>query len=389
MKKCLFGTLMLMMIMLLSACTPTIYGVPEDRWQTMSEQERVAAMEAYKARQEVLRQQRAERARLRAMEKQAQLEREAEEARRRQRQIAAIYRGEGLYGDLLRVNLEGGRLAFRGGYHPYQPVSFKIAANETKDIEIVSRSGRRAHMTVRYDGGNLVLDETPRSHRSTALRLPFENSWERGAIYRNRSANGPHGMRGVNVSIRIVGRPPHGNHGRRHPAAAVPPPNRDPRRSVPIVGKGPKHASKPVVVVVERHPGTMAGRNRPAVRPHGQAVEHPSQQKSKLGAPPARIKVVLRSGRVKVNRHSYPLQPQTIEMRAGQARTVVVRSRHGNLKVRLSYVSGELLLNDTPGHHRKGTRIAHAAGWQSGKRYHIKASEGRLLEDLDMLVVAE
>ena len=71
MKKWLLHTLMLLAVCM-SACTPKIYGVPQDRWETMSEQERIAAMDAYKARQEVLRQQREEQARLRAMEKEAQ-----------------------------------------------------------------------------------------------------------------------------------------------------------------------------------------------------------------------------------------------------------------------------------------------------------------------------
>ena len=118
MRKWMLHTVMLL-TMLLAACTPRIYGVPQNRWETMSEQERIAAMDAYKARQEAVRQQREEQARLRAIEKRAQLEREAEEAHRRQLQIDAIYRGEGLYGDLLRVNLEGGKLQFYGDHKPY------------------------------------------------------------------------------------------------------------------------------------------------------------------------------------------------------------------------------------------------------------------------------
>jgi hypothetical protein len=215
MKKWLCGTMMIL-VMLLAGCTPRIYGVPQERWETMSEPERVAAMEAYKARQEVLRQQREEQARLRAMEKKAQLAREAKEARRRQLQVDAIYRGEGLYGDLLRITLEGGRLRFHGDHQPFHPVSFRIAAGETKDVEVVSNRGLRARMTVSYDGGNLLLDESPASYRSTAVRLPYEDAWETRAIYHDLVASGPLEIRGVTVTVRIVGMPPQDHHAHGH-----------------------------------------------------------------------------------------------------------------------------------------------------------------------------
>ena len=53
----------------LTGCTATIYGVPQERWDVMGEQERVAAIEAYQARQAVLLQQRQERARQQAIER--------------------------------------------------------------------------------------------------------------------------------------------------------------------------------------------------------------------------------------------------------------------------------------------------------------------------------
>ena len=82
MKKWLFAGLILFLIGL-TGCTTTIYGVPQERWDTMGEQERVAAMEAYQARQAVLRQQREERARQLALERERQRAIEAEEARQR------------------------------------------------------------------------------------------------------------------------------------------------------------------------------------------------------------------------------------------------------------------------------------------------------------------
>ena len=244
MKKWVLHTLMLLAI-LLAACTPRIYGVPQERWETMSEQERIAAMDAYKARQEVLRQQREERARQRAIERQAQLAREAEEAHRRQLQIDAIYRGEGLYGDLLRVKLEGGKLKFYGSHKPFQPVSFRIAASEMKKVEIVSNRGYKVRLAVQYDGSNLLLDERPHWNRSTALRLTYEDAWEAGATYRHLSSKGPLELRGVSVTVQIVGEPPHDHHRRRHRprASVVQPPAQKPHK--PKVTAARKPANRP------------------------------------------------------------------------------------------------------------------------------------------------
>jgi hypothetical protein len=247
MKKWMFGFLMVLMVML-AACTPRIYGVPEDRWETMSEQERIAAMEAYKARQEALRQQREERARIRAMEKKAQLAREAEEARQRQMRVEAIYRGEGLYGELLRVTLKGGMLQFHGVHKPFHPVSFRIAAGEIKDVEVVSVRGRKARMAVHYDGSNLLLDETPKSRASKAIRLPYEDAWETGATYPHLAAKGPLEIRGVDVTVQVVGKPPRGRHNRhqRHPGA-VQPSARRPQRPAVVVVKEPDRYPDPQV----------------------------------------------------------------------------------------------------------------------------------------------
>jgi hypothetical protein len=358
MKKGLWAILVLT-IMLLTACATRIYGVPEERWDTMSEQERIAAMEAYKARQETLRQRNAEQARLRAMEKKAQLEREAEEARQRQMQIDAIYRGEGLYGDLIRVTLEGGKLKLYGSHQPYHPVSFKIAANEMKKIEIVGRRGRKAHMFVRYDGSNLLVDETPSGYHSMALRLPYEDTWEDGATYSGIFTKGPREMQGVSVLIKIVGQPPRDHHGRRHLHKAVGP--------LP----GHKH-HQPEVIVIRKRPGKDS---------HNYDV----WSKKKPSGYPTRIKVVLQKGRWEVKRHSYPLESQTFKMRNGLTRYVTVNKR-GNLKLRIIYGNGELLISDSHAHGSEGTLLSFIPTWKDGQRYFIEAVAGSRIENLEILI---
>ena len=79
MKRSLLLTIL---VVLLGACTPTIYGVPQPTWDTMSENERIEAMRLYEQRQIAYQQAAAERARLRALELERQRERELEELRR-------------------------------------------------------------------------------------------------------------------------------------------------------------------------------------------------------------------------------------------------------------------------------------------------------------------
>jgi hypothetical protein len=440
MKKWIL-TFSMALLMALAACTPRIYGVPEDRWETMSEQERVAAMEAYKARQEALRQQREEQARLRAMEKEAQLAREAEEARLRQIHVDAIYRGEGLYGELLRITLKDGQLQFHGVHKPFHPVSFRIAAGEMKDVEIVSVQGRKARMAVFYDGSNLLLDETPNSRRSNAVRLPYEDAWETGATYPDLVAKGPLEMRGVDVSVRIIGQPPRDRNDRRHlrpgvvrptvrmpqrPAVvAVKEPARHPNPGVIVIDQRPQ-VKKPDVIVVRpgaedemrvRQPGAvvvrepdrrrqtrgaavdrgpqrkvpddMAAKHPSGADKHGKVMVHDARAKEVAAVPPARIRVAFRKGHFKVKNRSYPLDPQTFDLSDGESRDIVLAGRNGRLKVSVCYINGELLIDDVPGKNRRSTRLGFVPGWKDGQGYAVASSGNGLLKDLDIVVMSQ
>jgi hypothetical protein len=393
MKKWIL-TISMALMMALAACTPRIYGVPEDRWETMSEQERVAAMEAYKARQEALRQQREEQARLRAMEKEARLAREAEEARRRQMHVDAIYRGEGLYGELLRVSLQDGMLQFRGVHKPFHPVSFRIAAGEMKDVEIVSMQGRRARMAVFYDGGNLLLDETPRSRRSTAVRLPFEDAWKDGATYPHLMAKGPLEFRDVDVTVRIIGQPPRGHNDRRHRRPGVVKPTvRMPRSPAVVVGRKPARHPRPEVIAIDQHPRVkkpevVVVQPRAERVKHGNVIMRDAPGRKVAAARPARIRVAFRKGRFTVKKRSYPLDPQTFELSDGESRDIVLAGRNGRLKIRVSYINGELLIDDVPGKSRRSTRLGYVPGWKDGQGYAVAASGNGLLKDLDIVVMS-
>lgn len=482
MKKWLFSALVGLLIVL-TGCTATIYGVPQARWDAMGPKERVAAMEAYRARQEALKQQRAEWARQRELERERQqaiaaekarqealrqqqeeqarrreMERErqqeeiaAENARRdalrrqelereRQRQIEAekiqrrrshidaIYRGEGRYGELLRVTLEGGRLRLHRGHEPYRPVSFRIAAGETKTVLVVGLRGRQGTLVVGYDGRALLLDESPDTHRFRSVRLDYEKAWEWGKTYHRLNDHGPLELRGVTIRVTVLGAPPRDRHaGRRPPVIVVRKPSPEPVKppNTFLINRSPfpRKSEKAVIVkappqrnmveagqsqprrqdpkmVAERTPRLNrheAVRNQPSHPSPAPAVERPSRsnasketppQRQGRDLPPSRVRITFAKGELFVKGRACPLIPQSFVLGQGEARTVVLRGRRGGVKIRVSYQEGEIGIDDRPGKGRSATSLRYSKKWRSGSRYRIKTTRNRLLEDLDISVRA-
>jgi hypothetical protein len=381
MKKWLITGLMLFLIGL-TGCTATIYGVPQERWDTMGEQERVAVLEAYQARQAVLQQRREERARQMAIERERQRAIEAEEARQRQLRVDAVYRGKGVYGDLLRVTIQDGRLKLNGAHKPYHPVAFKIAAGEIKEVEVVDLRGRKAGMLASYDGSNLLLDDSPGANRSRAARLVYEDGWEEGKTYSDLNARGPLELRGVTVTVQVLGEPPRDRRaGRRPQVIVIQQPAPKPENPKIILIKEKEHRpQKPETVVVEAPPRHD--------KPEVVVRERPTHQKQRADSPPSRVKVTFHKGQIKIKGRHCPITPQTIDLREGETRTIVLQGQLGKVKVRVSYQGGEIAIDDHPGKGKSDTRLSFSQEWRGGSTYRIKATESRLIEDLDISVLA-
>jgi len=430
--KTWIATCLALILLSLTGCTATIYGVPQERWESMGEQERVAAMEAYRARQAVLLQQRQERTRQLALERERQRAIEAEEARQRQLRVDAIYRGEGVYGDLLRVRLEEGRLKLQGSHRPYQPVTFRIAAGESKRVEVVDLKGRKTTLLASYDGSTLLLDEAPGTGRARGLRLAYEEAWETGKTFAALTAKGPLELRGVNVTVQVLGEPPRGRRAERRPQVIViqqPAPEPTPPRVV-IVEEGRPRPQRPESVVVKeapRHDRTEVVTQPPPRHDTPAVPEHPSRPakpeaaakipppgdrptedskepprhekpekvskkqppaKEPAALPPARVKVTFHGGNILVKGRSAQLTPQSIELRSGEARTLVLQGPVGKVPVRVSYQGGEVAIDDGPGKRKTATRLGFGPQWQDGSLYRIEATGNRLIEELDVSVLA-
>jgi len=397
----------LVLLALTGACTPTIYGVPETTWAQMSEPERIAAMEAYRQRQIALQQAQAERARQRAIAQEAERQRQAEEEWRRQQQIDAIYRGQGVYGDLLQVTLSEGMINFSGKHRPYPPLTFRIALGETRDVTVVDAKGRRRDVRVSYHDGSLVLDS--RGARSSQVaRFSFAPAWEDGISFPPVETKGSAELRGVRVAVTVLGEPPHRRRPRREVAtpqppqvivvqAPTPPPQivvveppdhrpareehraerRQPEPQPPVVtppfprSPVPPPRSEPRQPDWQEPPGRDDQPHRqarreetppappvtsppPSHRPQG--GEH-RQATLEAGAPdratapadqdraPQRLRIRFQNGQVKIKGKYYPFTPAEYRLGAGELLRIALQSPGGEVQVTLSYRDGILALD--------------------------------------------
>jgi len=59
-----------------------------------------------------------------------------------------------------------------------------------------------------------------------------------------------------------------------------------------------------------------------------------------------------------------------------------------SVNVRVSYQGGEIAIDDHLGKGKSDTRLSFSPEWRGGSTYRIKATESRLVENLDISVLA-
>jgi|GEM_PF-1179934 len=198
-----------LLILFTLGCTPMMYGVSSETWESLNEAQRLETINGYNQRQVALQQARAEAARSRAAALELQRQRESEENRLRQVRVDAVYRGEGHYGDLLRITITGGDLNFSGKQRPYDSLSFKIAEGEIKSLQVTGEKRRRATLVVSYLDGTLIIDDPSTKARSSGgIRLGYDPSWGKGKTYAGLLSDGPLRLRGAEIAIQIASEHP-------------------------------------------------------------------------------------------------------------------------------------------------------------------------------------
>jgi hypothetical protein len=363
----------LVMLLLLAACAPYMYGVPQETWDRMGEPERVEAMRVYELKQQARRQAAEERARRQAAEDQARrqaaeaqarreaLERERAQARQaalereRRERIERIHRGEGIYGELIRVRLQGGKIRLGDRHHSYEPVTFTIADGETRKIGVADRQGRVFDLTVTYAGGALSLE---------GVRFPYDRSWGKGRLYANTGTSGAHELRGVDLFIEVHDR---SSHVEREQSRLVIIREPDP----PVVTRE-RDAPKPPPVIVRT--------NDPPKPPSRPPAPLPAE------LPPRGVEIVLLAGELKVHGQVQQLERTSLHMTEGESRDLVIKAGGEGRTLSLHYGKGELTIDGTPGRGRDAVRISYEKEWKGGKVYRLELKGKVALEKLDVRV---
>lgn len=189
----------------ITGCTKRVYGVAEEHWLHMTQPQRLEAIRGYNERKLIEDERRLVEERRAAEESKRQRIQAELEAERTHKRVQAIYAGEeGFFGDLIRVTVSGGTIRFNGNHRSYQPLSFKLADGERKQVTFHSEGEHQntLEVWVMYRDGNLVFDA--RNKGRYAKRFAFEPEWRRGKKYQNISLRGSSRSEAKNISITVL-----------------------------------------------------------------------------------------------------------------------------------------------------------------------------------------
>jgi len=355
----------------LTACTSSMYGVPRETWDRMSESERIEAMHMYEREEQARRQAAEERARRQAVERERERARQAEAERARRERIEAIHRGEGAYGELIRVRLQGGMIKIGDRHHRYEPITFTIADGETREIGVADRTGREVALTVTYTGGALSLD---------GIRFPYDRSWGRGALYTDTGTSGALELRGVDVFVEVHDRS--SRHERELPRLVI-----IREEMPPVVVMREKEAPKqPPTIIREKEapkPPPVVIREKETPKPPP-SVRQPGPPGAER--PPRTLEVVLLSGDMKVRGQTQHVERVALRLAEGESRNLVVKAGNETGNLSLHYRNGELFIDGTPARGRDAVRLLYEKEWKTGKVYRFALKGKVALEKVEMRV---
>jgi hypothetical protein len=356
----------LVLATLCTACTPYLYGVPQESWDRMSETERVEAMRVYERQQQEATRAAEERAQRRALEREQERARQAALERERLERIEALHDGRGAYGELIRVRLQGGTIRIGDRHHHYQPLTFTIADGETRRIPVSDQKGREVDISASYGGGALTLE---------GLRFPYERGWGRGRLYTDTGTGGPLALQGVDVFVEIQDRSSRLD--RIQPRFVII------REAAPVVIRE-REPVRPQVVIVREKEGPRSQPTAPRVAPQAVPPAEPARDLRPNAAapvrqpapvqaerPPRSVEVVLVSGEMKVRGQQQAVQRITLRVADGEHRELAVKAGPDTRSILLFYSNGELFVDAHPERPRSGTRFAFEKEWKTGKLYRF------------------
>lgn len=190
-----------------TACTKRVFGVPEDRWNTLTQEQQTEVIRAYNEREQINAERRLAAQRQAAEDAEAQRILAEAEAERIRAHIDDIYAGRaGVYGDLVRVTIKNAERKPVKGPHDILPQSFLMADGEEKPVKLTA--GRRVvTFWVSYQEGNLDFRNNPNPRRADfSKRFAFVPEWGRGKSYHhiNLGKKSTAAINDISVVVQVV-----------------------------------------------------------------------------------------------------------------------------------------------------------------------------------------
>lgn len=188
---------LLMSLLVISGCAaPYPMGLSKEQWDALPP----AQQAEYQAQQYAIDEQRRQKMEARrealAQEEKARMQAERERLQR-------LYT-QGIYGDVVRVTVQGGYMQIYEDLCPYQPVAFEIAKGELKYVPF-TRSGRiRQQINVRVrlseDGNTLFFHDD-----SKELFTMVNTGWEAGQTYNlpRQGRYGHHTISDATITVKL------------------------------------------------------------------------------------------------------------------------------------------------------------------------------------------
>lgn len=203
-------TFFIIFILFLSGCTTTQFGVPEEQWRQMNDEQKRLTINGYNQRQLIIEQRRLEQSKTDAIIQQQKNELKKKKEHQHQARINKIKNGAGDLGDLIRVSILSCQAKLHSKYRQINPVSIKLADGEQRNIKISSVTHKdrsyKKELPVKYNDGLLTI--SGRSSGKKSIKLAYEQSWLTGHRYHKLSAKGAVQLKECEIAVSVIPKHP-------------------------------------------------------------------------------------------------------------------------------------------------------------------------------------
>ena len=187
--------LLIFLVLFLTSCATKYYGVSEEVWLEMNDNQKQTAIEGYNQRELI-------RVKQRIQREQARNYKIEEEEQKRLEQIERIYNVDGQMGDLIQLSILSGVMKLGFKNRKIEPASVRLVNGETKEIKISSSDHKYMKYTAQYQDGLVIIGSNYSG--DGGIRIPYDNGWLSGKEYIGMSGRGSHKMKNMNIKLTVI-----------------------------------------------------------------------------------------------------------------------------------------------------------------------------------------